>query len=193
MSSELSGILEVAVRAARAGATALEKRYQDATVEPELKGEYDFVSVADRESEQAIVETLLGAYPSHDVLAEESGQLVGSGAEYEWVIDPLDGTTNFLQGLPMFSVSIACRRGPETVVGVILDPMHGDLFTAARGQGALRNGRPMQVSSMEDAGGSYLATGYPFRAREALNLYLEVFRDVFLRARGLRRRGGGGP
>jgi myo-inositol-1(or 4)-monophosphatase len=186
---ELSEVLRVAERAARAGAAVLESRYLDATIEPELKGEHDFVSVADRESEAVIIETILGAFPDHDILAEESGQLVDSGAEYEWVIDPLDGTTNFLQGLPMFAVSIACRRAEETVVGVILDPVHGNLFTAARGQGAHQNGRPISVSTLPDAAGAYLATGYPFRAREALDLYLEVFREVFLRARALRRCG----
>ena len=189
MTNDLGSILRVAETAARAGAAVIEKRYLDATVKPELKGEYDFVSVVDRESERVIIETILGAYPDHDILAEESGQLVDSGAEYEWVIDPLDGTTNFLQGLPMFSVSIACRRGPETVVGVILDPVHGNLFTGSRGQGAFHNGRRMRVSSLPDVAGSYLATGYPFRAREALEMYLDVFRDVFLRARALRRCG----
>jgi myo-inositol-1(or 4)-monophosphatase len=189
VSGELARILEVAERAARNGATSLERRYLDATIEPELKGEYDFVSVADRESEKAIIDTILTAFPDHGILAEESGRLLGGAAEFEWVVDPLDGTTNFLQGLPMFSVSIACRRGDATVVGVIFDALHGNLFTAARGEGAFRNGRPMRVSSLPDAAGSFLATGYPFRAREALDLYLDVFRDVFLRARALRRCG----
>ena len=103
-------ILEVAEAAARAGAAVLVRRFRDSELEPELKAEHDYVSAADRESEAAILEIVQGAFPDHEVLAEESGRIGTSGAEYEWLIDPLDGTSNFLQGLPVFAISIACRR-----------------------------------------------------------------------------------
>lgn len=182
-------ILAVAGNAARAGAEILRQRFLDSTLEPELKAEHDYVSAADRESEAAILEIVTSAFPEHGILAEESGRAGTSGAEYEWLIDPLDGTSNFLQGLPIFAVSIACRRRGRTEVGLVLDPIRDQLFTAVRSGGAFLNGRSIQVSTRENAGGSFLATGYPFRARETVDLYLQAFRDVFLRARGLRRCG----
>ncbi len=188
-SSVARSILEVAEKAARAGARVLEDRYRDSTLEPELKAEYDYVSEADRESEAAILEVVRGAFPDHEILAEESGRVGSSGAEFEWLIDPLDGTSNFLQGLPIFAVSIACRHNGRTQIGVVLDPIRDNLFTALRGGGAFLNGRPMRVSEHQSLTGSFLATGYPFRARQALDLYLETFRAVFLEARGLRRCG----
>lgn len=184
-----SSILEVAEAAAQAGARVLRERYRDSSLEAEVKAEYDYVSAADRDSEAAILELVRGAFPEHEILAEESGRLGASGAEYEWLIDPLDGTSNFLQGVPVFAVSIACRRRGRTEVGVVLDPLRDTLFTATRDGGAFMNGRPMRVSARAGVEGSFLATGYPFRARAALDVYLDVFRDAFLRARGLRRCG----
>ncbi len=187
--SDARAILEVAGAAARAGAEVLKSRFRDGALEAELKAEYDYVSAADRESEAAILEVVRGRFPDHEILAEESGRLGASGAEFEWLIDPLDGTSNFLQGLPVFAISIACRRAGRTEVGLVLDPLRDTLFTATRGGGAFLDGRPIRVSELTDAEGSFVATGYPFRARQALELYLEVFQDVFLRARGLRRCG----
>lgn len=187
--TELRGILCVAEAAARAGGEALLARYRDSTLEAEVKAEFDYVSAADRESEAAVLATIRESFPEHDVLAEESGRVDATDAEHEWVIDPLDGTANFLQGLPMFAVSVACLRAGEVVVGVVLDPIRDNLFTATRGGGAFLNGRRMHVSELESADGAFLATGYPFRARQALDSYLQVFRDVFLRARGIRRCG----
>ncbi len=184
-----AAVLEVACAAARAGSEALKLRFRDSELEPELKAEYDYVSAADRESEEAILEVIRGRFPDHEVLAEESGRLGTSGAEFEWLIDPLDGTANFLQGVPLFAISIACRRAGRTEAGLVLDPLRDTLFTATRGGGAFLNGRPIRVSELESAEGSFVATGYPFRARKALDLYLDAFREVFLRARGLRRCG----
>ena len=185
----MSELLEVATAAAQAGAEILRERYRDSTLVAELKAEHDYVSEADRESETAILEVVRGAFPDHEIVAEESGRVGASGAEYEWLIDPLDGTSNFLQGLPVFAVSVACRKAGRTEVGVVLDPIRDNLFSGERGGGAFLNGRPMHVSSRASAEGSFVATGYPFRARKALDAYLDVFRDVFLRARGLRRCG----
>lgn len=182
-------LLEPALEAARAGGEILRQRFLDATVKVELKAEHDFVSEVDRASEEAIVATIRRYFPDHGILAEEGGWQGGGGSEYEWLIDPLDGTSNYLQGLPMFAVSIGCRRGEELVAGVILEPLGGNVWQAARGAGATWNGRPIRVSEHGGLDGAFLATGYPFRARRALDLYLEVFRDVFLRARALRRCG----
>ncbi len=187
--SDSGKLLAVAEAAARAGSRELQKRYRDPTLVAELKAEFDYVSDADRASEAAIMELVRRDFPDHDFLAEESGRSSPSGSEYQWVIDPLDGTTNFLQGLPVFAVSIACLRAGRTEIGVVLDPLRDNLYSAVRGGGAFLNGRPMHVSERADVGGAFVATGYPFRARPALDVYLEVFRDVFLRARGLRRCG----
>lgn len=184
-----SRLLDCAVEAARAGGEVLRRSFRSADLEVRAKGRHDFVTQADHESEQTILEILRRSFPEHSVLAEESGFQAGSGQEYSWLVDPLDGTSNFLQGLPVFCVSIGCRLGNEMVVGVVYDPLGENLFTAARGEGAFWNGRPMRVSSRSELDGAFLATGYPFKAQEALDLYLRVFRSVFLQARGIRRCG----
>ena len=111
------------------------------------------------------------------------GRPSGQGSEYQWLIDPLDGTTNFMQGLPVYCVSVACRRGDELLVGVIDDPEGGNLFTATKGGGAFWNGRRIEVPPRAGLDGAFLATGYPFRALSTLDVYLSVFRDVFQHAR----------
>ena len=112
-----------------------------------------------------------------------------TGDDHRWLIDPLDGTTNFLQGLPVFCVSVACLRGGRPVAGVVLDPLRGDLFTAIRGGGATWNDRPMRVSARAGLDDAFLATGYPHKAKDALDAYLAIFHDAFLRTRSIRRCG----
>jgi myo-inositol-1(or 4)-monophosphatase len=183
-------LLATARAAAEAGASVVRRLFRDATLGVERKGANDFVTEADRGSERAIVEAIRRRHPDHAVLAEEgTGGGAVSAGQVEWLIDPLDGTTNFLQGLPMFCVSGACRRDGELLAGVVLDPVRDEVFEAARGAGATWNGRPMRVSARPGLDGAFLATGYPFKAHAALDLYLEVFRDVFLRARAIRRCG----
>ena len=185
-------LVDTAVRAAEAGAEVLRRYFRQAGLEFRAKGSHDFVTRADHESEERVLAEIRGRFPGHRVLAEESGRGgdgVGEGSEFEWLIDPLDGTANFLRGLPNFCLSIGCRRGEEMVAAVVLDPMGPNLFTARRGGGAWWNGRPMRVSSHSGLAGAFLATGYPFRARRALDLYLDVFREVFLEARAIRRCG----
>ncbi len=181
-------LLATAVDAARSGGEVLLRYFRGAGVEVRLKGTHDLVSRADHESEERVIAEILGRYPEHRILAEESGSSAGS-SEFEWLIDPLDGTLNFLQGLPNFCVSVACRQGREMVAAAVLDPIGDNLFTAALGSGAHWNGRPMRVSKRSGLDGAFLATGYPFRARGALDLYLDVFRDVFLEVRAIRRCG----
>lgn len=181
-------LLSTAIEAARSGAEVLRHYFRRDDLEVRTKSGYDLVTQADEESEERILSILRGRFPDHRVLAEESGWNTQQG-DLRWFVDPLDGTSNFSQGLPTFCISIACYRGVEPLVGVVLDPMGDNLFTAQRGQGAQWNGRPMKISSRPGLDGAFLATGYPFKARQALDLYLLVFRDVFLRARGIRRCG----
>lgn len=183
-------LLDTALEAARAGAAVLSRYFRDEALVVEHKAANDFVSRADRESEAAAVGVVRRRHPAHGILAEEGGgRETSGGAEVEWLIDPLDGTTNFLQGLPVFCISVACRRGDELLAGVVLDPTRDDVFTAARGAGAHWNGRPIKVSLRLGLAGSFLATGYPFKAKAALGEYLAIFRDAFERAKSIRRCG----
>ena len=182
-------LLAAAVAAAQAGGEVLRQRFGDSFLDIRAKSENDFVTIADRESEEAVLSCLAERFPDHSVLSEEAGYRGGDASEFEWIVDPLDGTTNFLQGLPTYAVSIACRKGEQMLAAAILDPDRGDLFTASYGGGAFWNDRPLRVSTREGLKSAFLATGYPFRAKEALELYLDVFRDVFLEARAIRRCG----
>ena len=181
-------LLEAAQRAAQAAGDVLRPAFRSDSLEISMKEKHDFVTSADTQAERVILEILGSSFPDHRIMAEESGA-GGGDSEFQWVIDPLDGTTNFLEGLPFYGVSIACRRMQETVVAVVFDPERGDLFQATRGGGAWRNGSRIAVSAADTLDGAFLATGYPFKARPALDVYLDVFRDVFLRARAIRRCG----
>jgi myo-inositol-1(or 4)-monophosphatase len=181
--------LRVAEEAARAGGRVLRRQFGDVALEVRSKGENDFVTSADHASEEAILEVVRRAFPDHSVLAEEAGHSGATEGDLQWVIDPLDGTNNFLQRLPIFCVSVACCQSAKPVVGVVFDPIGGQLFSARRGAGAFQNGCPLRVSSQQHLEGSFLATGFPFRIHAALDLYLGVFREVFPRVRGIRRCG----
>lgn len=187
--SEARALLATAEAAAAAGAAVLEGYFRSGKLEVATKAANDFVTQADRESERTLVDEILRRHPDHAILAEEGTEHPEASADVQWVIDPLDGTTNFLHGLPVWAVSVACRRGDRWLAGVVLDPCGGNRFTASRGGGAHWNGRPMRVSARPGVEGSFLATGYPFRALSALDLYLELFRSVLLRARAIRRCG----
>jgi myo-inositol-1(or 4)-monophosphatase len=186
-------LLSTALLAARAGGDVLRGAFGAADLDVRIKGENDFVTRADRESERVVVDLVHARHPDHAVLGEEGGLQARSGdpatAEYQWVLDPLDGTTNFLQGLPIFCVSIACRRGRETVAAVVHEPLSGATFTATRGGGAYRGDQRLRASARVGLRGAFLATGYPFRAKGALDVYLAVFGEVFLQARAVRRCG----
>lgn len=182
-------LLDTAIAAAAAGAAVVSHYFRGTDLEVRRKGENDFVTRADKESEEAIVRTILSRHPDHRILGEEGGSRAGQGGAHEWVIDPLDGTTNFLQGLPVFCVSVACRRGDELLAAVVHDPQGENVFAASAGGGATWNGKPMRVSSQDRLKGAFLATGYPFRAHPTLDLYLAAFRDVFLEVKAIRRCG----
>ncbi|HSK80689.1 MAG TPA: inositol monophosphatase family protein [Thermoanaerobaculia bacterium] len=182
-------LLETAIAAARAGSEVVTRYFRDASLEVRRKGENDFVTQADNESEAAILSVIRSRFPNHRILAEEGSGAGDGHGDHQWLIDPLDGTTNFLQGLPVYCVSIACRRGDELLAAAIEDPEGKNVFTATRGGGAFWNGRRMEVSRREGLNGAFLATGYPFRALSTLDCYLHIFRDVFRQAKAIRRCG----
>ncbi len=153
----------------------------------ESKGQNDFVSEVDRQAEATIIKTLRKAYPNHAILAEESG--AQKGEDYQWVIDPLDGTTNFLHGNPQFCVSIALKHKDRFEQAVIYDPLREELYTASRGVGAFLDNRRVRVSGLNSLSGALLGTGFPFRMQEHIDTYLNTFKALFVNAADIRRPG----
>lgn len=181
-------MLNMAVRAARSAGNLI-VRYVDRldTLSVTAKKRNDFVSEVDHLAEDEIIRILRKAYPSHGILAEESGSREGD--EYVWVIDPLDGTTNFLHGFPQFAVSIALKHKGRIEQGVVYDPLRQELFTATRGTGALLNDRRLRVSRQTSLEGALLGTGFPFKMQQHLDTYLATFKALFPQTAGIRRAG----
>ncbi len=149
----------------------------------------DFVSEVDVQAEQEIIRVLRRAYPDHAILAEESGARGDRQAEFEWVVDPLDGTTNYIHGFPHYAVSLALRHRGRLEAGVIYDPMRQEMFAASRGSGALLNDRRIRVRALPGLDGALLGTGFPFRRPEHMPAYLAMFADVAARCAEIRRAG----
>jgi myo-inositol-1(or 4)-monophosphatase len=148
----------------------------------------DYVTHVDLASEKAIIEIIAGAFPSHIIMAEESGQ-TDSTSEYRWIIDPLDGTTNYIHGNPVCAVSVALEKAGELILGVIYDPFRDELFWAESGAGAFLNDRSIKVTKEEHLEHCLIATGFPFKKRENLDVYLKAFANVFKKVSGMRRAG----
>jgi myo-inositol-1(or 4)-monophosphatase len=181
--------VEIAIEAARRGAAVLLRYWQQLGKEDaDLKSRHDWVSDADRQSEAAIVQCLRELAPGDGILGEEGTSREGTTSR-TWVIDPLDGTSNYLQHFPMWCVSIGLRSGDESIAAVIYEPLRELFFTAQRGSGAFRNGQRIRVSNQVGVDGSFLATGFPFRAQEYVSVYVKIFEDVIRRAKGVRRGG----
>ena len=153
----------------------------------ELKGDFDLVTEADRASEKLVIERLNALYPTHAVVGEETGAHAGS-SEYCWYVDPLDGTTNFAHGFPMFNVTLALERAGELIAGVIFDPVHNEMFTAEKGGGAYLNGARIQVSGAQRVLDSLVATGFPSRKRH-LNVNVHFYYQLAMISHGVRRAG----
>jgi myo-inositol-1(or 4)-monophosphatase len=182
--------VEIAVHAARQGAAVLLRYWENLGREDaDLKARNDWVSAADRESETAVMAAIREHCPDDGFLGEESGRTGDRQAARTWVIDPLDGTSNYLQHFPVWCVSIALRENGETTTGVIYEPLRDLFFTAQRGAGAFRNGERMHVSTHDAVEGSFLATGFPFRAQEYVETYVRIFTDVIRVSKGVRRAG----
>lgn len=182
-------MLNTAIRAARAAGTVILRhmdRIRDLPVD--TKGRNDFVTEVDHQAEAAIIHHLQKAYPHHAILAEESGEH-GSSQDFLWIIDPLDGTTNYLHGFPQYAVSIALQHRGKLDQAVIYDPLKNELFTASRGSGAQLDGRRIHVSKQSRLEGALLGTGFPFKEMDRLDEYLESFRALITRTAGIRRAG----
>jgi len=183
--------LTIAVKAARRAGNLINRSARDLDLlTVTAKGPKDFVSEVDRAAEAAIVETLLEAYPDHAILAEEgTAKGANASAENVWIIDPLDGTTNFLHGFPQYCVSIALQHRGQVTQGVIYDPVRNDLFTASRGRGAFLNDRRIRVSRRDHLRDCLIGTGFPFRDGSYLDTYLQMMKTMIEQTAGLRRPG----
>ena len=184
-------MLNVAIKAARAAGAIINRAALDVeAVRVSQKQVNDFVTEVDHAAEAVIIETLLTAYPGHGILAEESGQEHGAkDSEFVWIIDPLDGTTNFIHGFPIYCVSIALAVRGKMEQAVVFDPTRNDLFSATKGRGAYLNDRRLRVSKRIALEQSLLATGFPFRKGDDFNTYLLMMGDIMQRTAGLRRPG----
>src|SRR5216683_1629945 len=190
--SAMHPMLGIAVRAARRAGAIINRAARDVDLMPVTRKRHnDFVTEVDKAAERAIIEVLQRAYPDHAILAEESGARAGRAGESEhtWIVDPLDGTTNFIHGFPQYAVSIALRHKGVLTQAVIFDPTKNELFTATRGRGAYLNERRMRVSRRVLLNEALIGTGFPFRDFQGLDEYLAMFRELTARTAGIRRAG----
>lgn len=183
-------MLYIAIEAAKEAGKFLKKNLGKVR-QIDLKSgqERNLVTEIDKKSEELIVNIIKKHYPNHDILAEESGSKHGSKSDYKWIIDPLDGTTNFTHGLPIFCVSIGLERKGEIILGVIYDPNFDELFTAEKGRGAFLNGRRLRVSTTKELKSSLLVTGFPYNINENPDHCIEHFVNFLLNAQAIRRMG----
>jgi myo-inositol-1(or 4)-monophosphatase len=184
-------MLNMAVKAARAAGAIINRASLDIeAVRVSQKQANDFVTEIDQASEKIIIETLLEAYPDHGILGEETGSMHGNpNASHIWIIDPLDGTTNFIHGFPVYCVSIALAVNGKLEQAVVYDPTRNDLFTATRGRGAFLNDRRIRVSKRTRLSECLLSTGFPYRPEDDIQKYLRLMGEVMQRTSGLRRPG----
>lgn len=187
-------LLNTALSVARSTGDMISKAFEQVDlVDVEAKGANDFVTKVDRASEERIIDGLRKRYPDHSFFGEENGLVEGQGEgkDYVWVIDPLDGTTNFIHGVPHFAISIGLKIRGQLEVAVVLDPMRKEEFTAARGRGAQLNGRRIRVTSRTKLDGALLATGFPFRPDQnrIFDAYMGMFGDFARSTAGIRRAG----
>ena len=183
-------MLNIAVKAARRAGSIINRAALDRTqLEIRAKHANDFVTQVDRSAESAIIDIIRQAYPDHAILGEESGALEGKKAEYRWIIDPLDGTTNFIHGFPQYCVSIALQHRGVIEHGVVYDPSKNELFTASRGRGAFLDDRRMRVTKCANLKDALVGTGFPFKEMSRLDLYFRQLREVMQTSSGVRRAG----
>ena len=190
-------MLNIAVKAARRAGSIINRAALDRTqLEIRSKQANDFVTQVDRAAETAIIDVVRQAYPDHAILGEESGALEGknpsgttSKAEYRWIIDPLDGTTNFIHGFPQYCVSIALQHRGAIEHGVVYDPAKNELFTASKGRGAFLDDRRMRVTKCANLKDALVGTGFPFKEMSRLDSYFKQLREVMKNSSGVRRAG----
>jgi len=185
-----SRILGVAKEAARAaGDVLLTHMSRVQHYELQHKDQFDFATEVDHAAEKTIIEFVKHHFPGHSILAEEGGDRYGTDSEYQWIIDPLDGTTNYLHGVRAFAVSIAVLSGNSLQAAVVFDPTRDEMYTAERGRGAYLNGGRIHVSHHRELHECLFATGFPFRQKEDIEPYLESFKTFFGSVRDIRRMG----
>ena len=191
MSQALHPMLNVAVNAARKAGSIINRASLDIDqLKVSTKSTNDFVTEVDHRAEEVIIETLLTAYPGHGILAEESGRTHGAkNSEYVWIIDPLDGTTNFIHGLPFYAVSIALAFRDQIQQAVVYDPTRNDLFYASKGRGAFLNDKRLRVSKRTRMAESLIGTGFPFRKGDNFQRYVKMFTEIMQNCAGVRRPG----
>ena len=185
--------LNIAIKAARRAGQIINRASNDLDLlKVSIKQPNDFVTEVDRAAEASIIETLQEAYPGYGILAEESGETAGKGnndAEYQWIIDPLDGTTNFIHGMPQYAVSIALAKAGVVEQAVVFDPNRNELFTASKGAGAFLNERRIRVSKRLKLQDALIGTGFPYREFQHIDTYLAIFKELTQKTAGLRRPG----
>ncbi|WP_163937378.1 inositol-1-monophosphatase [Paraferrimonas sp. SM1919] len=183
-------MMTIAVRAARNAGNLIARAFEESDkVEVQSKGLNDFVTNIDKAAEEKIIETIRKSYPDHSIVGEELGQNQGSDTDYLWVIDPLDGTANFVRGIPHFAVSIALKVKGKTEVAVVYDPIRDELFSALRGRGAQLNGFRIRASEVKDLDGTIISTGFPFKNRQHSETYLHLINEMFSHVGDFRRSG----
>ena len=181
-------MINIAIRAARSAGRIIMRYYEHTEgLQIDSKSRNDFVSEVDRQAEQAIIHELRSKYPNHAILAEETGSHRGN--DYQWIIDPLDGTTNYLHGVPQFAISIALQVKGRLEHGLVYDPLHEEIYTASRGSGAQLNDRKLRVTRRPDLEGALLGTGFPFRNQRYLREYLGMLEALVKDTAGIRRPG----
>ncbi|MEW9798934.1 inositol-1-monophosphatase [Alteromonas sp. CYL-A6] len=183
-------MLNIAVRAARVAGTIIVRGFENrGDLTTSSKGANDFVTQIDMEAEKAIIHKIQQSYPTHTFLGEEGGEVGGEDTDFQWIIDPLDGTTNFIKGIPHFAVSIALRVKGRLELGLVFDPIRGELFTATRGQGAQLNGYRIRASKPRDLTQTILATGLPFKDKTQFSSYALSLNKIFHECGDIRRAG----
>jgi myo-inositol-1(or 4)-monophosphatase len=183
-------MLNIAIRAARKAGNHIAKSLENTDkIESTQKGSNDYVTNVDKEAEALIIDTIKSSYPEHCIIAEENGFIDGKDKDMQWIIDPLDGTTNFLKGFPHFSVSIALRMKGKTEIACVYDPMQNELFTAQRGAGAQLNNARLRVNQLKDLQNTVLATGFPYKQKQHSESYMKIVSSLFTECADFRRTG----
>ena len=182
-------MLNIAVKAARRAGSLINRALLEGGLEIRAKNRNDFVTQVDRAAEQAIIDVIRRAYPEHSFVAEESGASAGARPEFQWVIDPLDGTTNYIHGFPQYCVSIALEHKGVLTQAVVYDPAKNELFTASRGRGAYLDDRRMRASKCAQLADALVGTGFPFKELARIDLYMRQLRTLMGACAGVRRAG----
>ncbi len=187
---ECSEYLKTAIEAARQAGMFIAERYNSLEeIGFTRKAIFDYVTEVDSASEDLIIKIIRDTFPTHRILSEESIKEPSEESDYLWIIDPLDGTTNFIHRYPVFAISVGLQHEGDMVVAVVYDPLRDEIFTAEKGRGSYLNGRRITVSRRDRIEDSIITTGFPFRAKERVDDYLMAFRTLFLKCSDLRRAG----